>query len=92
MNDKLELLDEVQDVLTPERTVDFEYFVYIFFLVTLFLVLAFPKIYFSSQIYYKSRDISKLQGEYETLKEENKLIRSSVEEIKFKNQILDTLF
>jgi len=52
----------------------------------------FPKIYIQQQIYFKSRDIAKLQAEYEMLKEENKLISASVESIKFKNQILDTLF
>jgi len=44
------------------------------------------------QIYFKSRDISKLKVEYDTLREENKIINASVESIKFKNQILDTLF
>lgn len=90
--DKDILLDEVQDILGPQKRIDFEYFAYIILLVSFFLLLAFPKIYFSQQIYYKSRDISKLQGEYNILKEENKLIQASVEEIKFKNQILDTLF
>jgi hypothetical protein len=56
------------------------------------MMLAFPKIYLTEQIYYKSREIEKLKVEYETLKEENKRIRASVESIKFKNQILDTLF
>jgi hypothetical protein len=55
-------------------------------------IFAFPKIYIQQQIYFKSRKISKLQSEYDMLKEENRLISSSVEQIKFKNQILDTLF
>ncbi len=52
----------------------------------------FPKIYIQQQIYFKSREISKLKDEYDTLKEENRLIGTSVESIRFKNQILDTLF
>jgi tetrahydromethanopterin S-methyltransferase subunit F len=46
----------------------------------------------TQQIYYKSRDIQKFKVEYETLKAENKKINASVEEIKFKNQVLDTIF
>ena len=52
----------------------------------------FPKIYLQSQIYYKSRDIAVLKREHNALKEENRIIRSNVESIKFKNQVLDTLF
>ena len=92
MSDKSELLDEVRYVLNPEKKLDFEYFAYVFLMVSFLLMLAFPKIYISQQIYFKSRDISKLQGEHDILKEENKLIHASVEKIKFKNQILDTLF
>lgn len=92
MSDKNKLLDDVQDILTPKKKLDFEYFAHMFLLMSFFLMLAFPKIYISQQIYYKSRDIAKLQNEYETLKEENRLISSSVEKIKFKNQVLDTLF
>lgn len=58
----------------------------------LVFIFLFPKIYIQQQIYFKSRDISKLKGEYDTLKEENRLIKESVETIKFKNQVLDTLF
>ncbi len=92
MLDRDQLLDEVESVIDPRKKLDFEYFAYIFLLVVFFLMLAFPKVYLSQQIYFKSRDISKLQNEYDTLKEENKVIHAAVEEIKFKNQILDTLF
>ncbi len=92
MHDKTELLDEVGLVLNPEKKLDFTYFAYVLLVLTLICVVLFPKIYIQQQIYYKSRDISKLKGEYDTLKEENRLINASVESIKFKNQILDTIF
>ena len=92
MADKDELLDEVQNILSPKLKLDFEYFAYIILFMSVFLLLAFPKVYLSEQIYFKSRDIAKLQGEHDTLKEENKIIHASVEKIRFKNQILDTLF
>ncbi len=68
------------------------------FLLMTLLILAiawlilFPKIYLQSQVYYKSRDIAVLTGEYNALKEENRILKTKVEAIKFKNQVLDTMF
>jgi hypothetical protein len=56
------------------------------------LLILFPKVYFQNKIYYKSRDISVLQHEFDALEEENRIIKASVEQIRFKNQVLDTLF
>ncbi|MEN4052222.1 MULTISPECIES: hypothetical protein [Sulfurimonas] len=92
MSEKHELLDEVDSVITNKKSLDFNYFLYIVFSLLFVAMFAFPKIYITQQIYYKSREIAKLKIEYETLKEENRLISASVESIKFKNQILDTLF
>lgn len=92
MNAKTELLEEYDNFIKVKQKLDFNYFLYMLLLVTFIAVFAFPKIYLNQQIYYTSRDIAKLQGEYETLQEQNKLIRTSVESIKFKNQVLDTMF
>ncbi|QOP41045.1 hypothetical protein [Sulfurimonas marina] len=92
MNDKTELLEEYDNLIKVKQKLDFNYFLYMLLVITFLAVFAFPKIYINQQIYYTSRDIAKLQVEYETLQEENKLIRSSVESIKFKNQVLDTMF
>lgn len=92
MSDKNELLDELDVMFTPKRTLDLNYFLYILLVLTFISVFAFPKVYITQQIYFESRNISKLKREYDTLKEQNKIISASVEEIKFKNQILDTLF
>ena len=92
MSGKTELLEEVDTILVPRRNLDVSYYLYILLTLTFIAMFAFPKIYITQQIYYKSREIEKLKHEYETLKEENKIISASVESIKFKNQILDTLF
>jgi hypothetical protein len=92
MSDKLELLDEIDSVFNQKKSVDFEFLMYVLLSISFIAVTLFPKIYIQQQIYFMSRDVSKLKGEYDTLKEENKLISSSVESIRFKNQILDTLF
>jgi len=92
MSEKTELLEEVDTLLRPKRSSDLNYFLYLLLSLIFVAMFAFPKIYITEQIYFKSRDIAKLKVEYDTLKEENKLISASVESIKFKNQILDTLF
>ncbi|RXK07896.1 hypothetical protein [Halarcobacter bivalviorum] len=55
------------------------------------LVLFFPKIYLANNIYYVSKDINKLYGHYISLKEENKFLAQQLEDMKFKNQIEDSI-
>ena len=90
--DKDELLDQVDEVLSPKKKLDLTYLFFFISGVILILGILFPKIYLTQQIYFNSREISKLKSEYDTLKEENKVIGASVEAIRYKNQILDTLF
>ncbi len=92
MSDKSELLDEIDIILVPRRRLDLNYFIFTLLTLTFIAVFTFPKVYITQQIYYESRDIAKLKHEYDTLKEENRIISASVESIRFKNQILDTLF
>jgi len=92
MSAKGELLEEIGEVINPKKMLNFMFLLYVLLILILVSIFAFPKIYIQQQIYFKSREISKLQSEYDTLKEENRLISASVESIKFKNQILDTLF
>jgi len=92
MSDKNQLLDEVDEIVTSQYGLNGGFFITILLLIVFTIMLLFPKIYLAQQIYYKSRDIAKLEAEYNTLQEEHKRIKSSVEKIKFKNQILDTIF
>lgn len=92
MSAKSDLLDEITPLLVKEKKLDSNYFLSVILIISLICVFLFPKVYIQQQIYFKSRDISKLKSEYDILREENKRINASVEAIKFKNQILDTLF
>ncbi len=92
LNDKHEILDEIDTVLGEQKELSVQYLFTVLLMIMIVLLLAFPKIFLQSSIYYKSRSISGLEREYKSLKEERKIISSEVEQKKFKNQILDTLF
>ncbi len=92
MSDKSDILEEVQSVIAPSPKLGLKYLIGMLLSVTMIFLVAFPKIYVQNQIYYKSRDIAVLKREFNALKEENRVITSKVESIRFKNQILDTLF
>jgi cell division protein FtsL len=91
-NERDEILAEIDTVIGEQKELSFAFVLSVFMGVLLVLLLAFPKIFLQSSIYYKSRDISSLEREYRSLKEEHKIISTEVEQKKFKNQILDTLF
>lgn len=55
------------------------------------LTLFIPKLYIMNNIYYKSKDINKLYAHYISLKEENKFLAQQLEDMKFKNQVEDSL-
>ncbi len=63
----------------------------VFGLLALILTLYLPKIYLRNNIYYVSRDINKLHDNYISLKEENRFLAQQLEDMKFKNQIMDAL-
>lgn len=62
-----------------------------FFLLFLALILYVPKIYLRNNIYYVSKDVNKLYAHYTSLKEENRFLAQQLEDMKFKNQIVDSL-
>jgi cell division protein FtsL len=60
--------------------------------VTIVLILTMIKIYLSNQIYYESKKVNKIQREVSALKAEQVILQQSVEELKFKNRVTDTIF
>ncbi len=55
------------------------------------IVVYFPKIYLRNNIYYVSKDVNKLYAHYISLQEENRFLSQQLEDMKFKNQIIDSL-
>lgn len=56
------------------------------------VILAFFKIYVSNRIYYESKIVNKRYREVEALKAERKILQRKVEALKFKSEVLDTIF
>ncbi len=63
----------------------------VFVILILTLVLYVPKIYLRNNIYYVSKDVNKLYAHYISLKEENRFLAQQLEDMKFKNQIVDSI-
>lgn len=63
----------------------------VFSILLIALILFVPKLYIMNNIYYKSKDINKLYAHYISLKEENKFLAQQLEDMKFKNQVEDSL-
>ena len=64
----------------------------VFMSVTIVLILTMIKIYLSNQIYYESKKVNKMQREVQALKAEKIILQQSVEALKFKNRVTDTIF
>jgi len=60
-----------------------------FFITALVLLLTLPNIYLDNQIYYESRNIAHSQRIKMTLEEEQKLIKTKLEEINYKENLLN---
>ncbi len=65
--------------------------VIVFAILFFILALYFPKIYLRNNIYYVSKDINRLYAHYISLQEENIFLAQQLEDMKFKNQIIDSL-
>jgi len=63
----------------------------VFAILFFILALYFPKIYLRNNIYYVSKDINRLYAHYISLQEENTFLAQQLEDMKFKNQIIDSL-
>ncbi|PHS41304.1 MAG: hypothetical protein COB07_02200 [Sulfurovum sp.] len=63
-----------------------------FMSVAIVLILTTIKIYLSNQIYYESKVVNKMKREVSALQAEKVMLEQSVEALKFKNRVTDTIF
>ncbi len=95
MNEKDLILQEVKEhheLQNMENKMGWRFLLMTLLILAIAWLILFPKVYLQSQVYYKSRDIAVLTGEFNVLKEENRILKTKVESIRFKNQVLDTMF
>ena len=59
--------------------------------ITIILSLALIKIYISNKIYYESRKYAIIYHEVSSLKEENRILKTNVERLRYKNRVEDTV-
>lgn len=91
-SDKTALLDAYDSEQKKEKNLDFKFLLLIYLSLAIGFSIILPKIYIKNQIYYISRDINKLYSNYSILKEENRYLKQKLESIRFKNQVLDSVF
>lgn len=91
MSDRRILLDEYDKETKRDKNIEFKTLIIVLLSMAVTFAVILPGIYIKNEIYYISRDISKLYGEYSVLKEENRELKRKIEAIRFKNQVLDTL-
>lgn len=87
-----EPLEAPATVAPPAGEIEWRFFLTVLLVILIGWLVIFPKIYLQNTIYYKSRNIATLQRQYRMLEAENRTLRSKVEAMRFKNQVLDTLF
>jgi len=92
MSDKVELLNEYDKELKKEINLNFKFLILVYMTMSVAFLIVLPKIYIKNKVYYTSRDINKLYSQYEILNEENKILKQKLESIRFKNQVLDSVF
>ena len=57
----------------------------------LVMIATLPKIFIANEIYYTSRDIGTLRDKLAVLNEENRELKSKLEQIRYQNQVIDNL-
>jgi len=59
---------------------------------SIILILALMKVYLSNKIYYESKEVNSIEAEVAALREENNILQMSVEQLKYKGEVIDTIF
>ncbi|RAZ52689.1 hypothetical protein [Campylobacter hyointestinalis] len=91
MNDKEQLLQGHDEYQKTEHNISVRSLFIAYLILLLILAVALPKIYIANEIYYTSRDIAELRNKLNVLLEENKELKSKLEKIRYKNQIIDNM-
>lgn len=89
---KDELVSVLDELDEENSNLGFGMLITVFTLLILILAIFMPKIYLKHNIYYKSRDLGTLKYQYSSLYQENIALKQKLQELKFKNQVVDTVY
>jgi len=89
-NERNDLLDELKS-FTP-RGIELRTLLSLTLIIAIIFLLLFPKIFLRNSIYYDSREIAVQERRNELLKEQNNNLRLKLQQMKFKNLVVDTIF
>jgi hypothetical protein len=81
-----------QDDGTREKGIPLSTIVISLVSMTIVLIMAFIKIYISNKIYYESRTVNRIEANVEALREENEMLKTKLERLKYKSRITDAIF
>lgn len=89
--EKESLLTNFNESMKADRNLNFNNLLFSFLLLFFACIIFIPQIYIRNNIYYLSREITVLRSQENVLSEENKELKRKLENMRFKNQILDYL-
>ncbi|MBN2825949.1 MAG: hypothetical protein JXQ76_11530 [Campylobacterales bacterium] len=81
--------EEIAD--TKERGIDWITILTIVLVMFGVISLALIQTYINKEIYYESREISKIQKEYNILKEEEVALKNSINQLRYENLVVDMI-
>lgn len=83
VQEKEALLEE----FTQEETFSYSFIGLVTLSLLIVMALFLPKIYISTHIYYTSVEINKLKDRYYSLREEQEILQSKIDKLKFNNRV-----
>jgi len=82
---------ESEKATPKERGIGFITIISITFAMFAVISLALIQTYINKEIYYESREISKIQKEYNILKEEQIALQNSINQLRYENLVVDMI-
>ena len=86
-----QILQNYQNANRKEVNLSFDKLLTTYLIVMFIFLLTVPAIFIRNEIYYISRDIAELRTKHEVLLEENRALKSNIEFLRFKKEILDAV-
>jgi cell division protein FtsB len=84
-----ELLKDFDSEQNRPKDISVKTLLLVYFTVFLALAILLPKVYISNQIYYSSKEVSKMYHKYTALKEEKDFLKRELEKLRYQTLVID---